>query len=471
MSKANFRVERDSMGEIRVPADKYWGAQTQRSLENFPIGGERMPEEMIRAIGFQKKAAALANTELKIIDRRRGRAIARAAGEVASGKLADHFPLVVWQTGSGTQTNMNANEVIANRANEILGAPLGAMAPVHPNDHVNAGQSSNDSFPTAMHIAAVLGITERLLPSVDKLVGSLSARAADFGKIVKMGRTHLQDATPLTLEQEFSAFASQIETGAERLGSSMSELLAVPQGGTAVGTGLNTVKGFDRKFCAELQALTGHKFRPAENKFAGIAAHDAIVNMSGTLNTMAVSLMKIGNDIRLLASGPRSGLGELILPANEPGSSIMPGKVNPTQIEALTMVCAQVMGNHMAVTVAGSHGHLQLNAFKPMMIFNLLQSIRLLADAIDSFVERCVEGIEANEERISELVGMSLMLVTSLTPHIGYDRAAEIAKVAHSKGIGLREAALATGHVSETDFDRWVQPAAMTAPTSSKGKN
>jgi hypothetical protein len=275
MSKAKFRVERDSMGEIRVPADKYWGAQTQRSLENFPIGGERMPEEMIRAIGFQKKAAALANTELKIIDRRRGRAIARAAGEVASGKLADHFPLVVWQTGSGTQTNMNANEVIANRANEILGAPLGAMAPVHPNDHVNAGQSSNDSFPTAMHIAAVLGITERLLPSVDKPVGSLSARAADFGKIVKMGRTHLQDATPLTLEQEFSAFASQIETGAERLGSSMSELLAVPQGGTAVGTGLNTVKGFDRKFCAELQALTGHKFRPAENKFAGIAAHHA----------------------------------------------------------------------------------------------------------------------------------------------------------------------------------------------------
>ncbi|MGB0631206.1 MAG: class II fumarate hydratase [Alphaproteobacteria bacterium] len=470
MTRSKFRTERDSMGKVRVPADRYWGAQTQRSLENFPIGSERMPEDLIRAVGLQKQAAAIANTDLNVIDRKRGRAIARAAGEVASGRLSGHFPLVVWQTGSGTQTNMNANEVIANRANELLGAKLGAMDPVHPNDHVNAAQSSNDSFPTAMHVAAVLGIAERLLPSVDRLGKSFSARAKFFGKTVKIGRTHLQDATPLTLEQEFSAFAAQSKSGADRIKSALPGLLAVPQGGTAVGTGLNAVKGFDRQFRDALNKLTGQNFRPAANKFAGIAAHDALVEMSGALNTLAVSLMKIGNDIRLLASGPRSGLGELILPANEPGSSIMPGKVNPTQIEALTMVCAQVMGNHTTITVAGSHGHLQLNAFKPVMIFNLLQSIRLLADAIDSFVERCVEGIEANEERIAELVENSLMLVTALTPHIGYDRAAEIAKSAHAKGIALREAALASGHVSETEFDRWVRPAAMTAPTSLKGE-
>ena len=459
------------MGKIRVPAGTYWGAQTQRSLENFPIGNERMPEEVIRALGLQKKAAALANMHLKIIDKKRGRAIVRAADEIASGKLSDHFPLVVWQTGSGTQTNMNANEVIANRANEILGAPLGAMDPVHPNDHVNAGQSSNDTFPTAMHIAAVLAIIERLMPSVERLHDALAALSRKFGNTVKTGRTHLQDATPLTLGQEFSAFAAQMSSGADRIRAALAGLLAVPQGGTAVGTGLNSVKGFDRKFCSELHTLTGHKFRPSPNKFEGIAAHDAIVEMSGSLNTLAVSLMKIGNDIRLLASGPRTGLGELVLPANEPGSSIMPGKVNPTQIEALTMVCAQVMGNHTTVTVAGSHGHLQLNAFKPVMIFNLLQSIGLLADAIESFTDRCVEGIEVNRERVSEYLESSLMLVTALAPHIGYDRAAEIAKSAHANNTGLRDAAVASGHVTDAEFNRWVRPAAMTAPTSSKGKS
>ena len=465
MTSKKYRTERDSMGSIRVPADRYWGAQTQRSLENFPIGEERMPATLIHAFGLQKKSAALANMALGALDKRRGRAIVRAADAVAMGTFDDHFPLVVWQTGSGTQTNMNVNEVIANRANELLGGARGDMDPVHPNDHVNAGQSSNDSFPTVMHIAAVIDMADRLLPSLDVLHASLDARARAFAKIVKIGRTHLQDATPLTLGDEFSGWAAQVSAGIERVRGAMPRLYALAQGGTAVGTGLNSVKGFDRRFCDELNALTNHRFRPAKNKFEAMAAHDAIVEASGALNTVAVSLMKIANDIRLLASGPRAGLGELSLPANEPGSSIMPGKVNPTQAEALTMVCAQVMGNHTAITVAGSHGHLQLNVFKPVMIHNLLQSIRLLADAAQSFAARCVDGIEANEDRIGALVEQSLMLVTALTPHIGYDKAAGIAKTAFSKGQSLREAALDSGDVSGDEFDRWVVADRMTMPS------
>ena len=464
MAAAKYRSERDSMGTIRVPADRYWGAQTQRSLANFPIGDERMPVSLIRAFGLQKSAAAQANMALGVLDKKRGRAIVRAADAVAAGKFDSHFPLVVWQTGSGTQTNMNANEVIANRANELLGGARGDMAPVHPNDHVNAGQSSNDSFPTAMHVAAALDLRNRLLPALDELRIALSERAGAFAKIVKIGRTHLQDATPLTLGDEFSAWAYQVETGIARIGDALPRLTALAQGGTAVGTGVNSVKGFDRIFCAELSKLAGCRFRPASNKFEAMAAHDAIVEMAGALNVVAVSLMKIANDIRLLASGPRAGLGELSLPANEPGSSIMPGKINPTQAEALTMVCARVIGNHTTITVAGSHGHLQLNVFKPVMIHALLQSIGLLADASRSFATRCVAGIEANEERIAALVESSLMLVTALSPHIGYDRAADIAKTAWSKGTGLREAAVASGHVSEADFDRWVRPARMIRP-------
>jgi fumarate hydratase class II len=397
MARKRTRIERDSMGQISVPAPRYWGAQTQRSLKNFPIGTERMPEAVIRAFGLQKQAAALANIHLGILDKKPGQAIVRAASEVASGKLSDEFPLVVWQTGSGTQTNMNANEVIANRANEILGQPLGTMAPVHPNDHVNLGQSSNDSFPTVMHIAAVTRIGDGLLLGLKLLRESLAGREIAFAKIVKTGRTHLQDATPLTLR-----------------------LLTIAKGGTAVGTGLNSTRGFDKRFCAELRKLTGSKFSPAPNKFEAMASHDAIVEASGALNVVAVSLMKIANDILLLASGPRTAIGEINLPANEPGSSIMPGKVNPTQAEALAMACAQVMGNHTTITVAGSHGNLQLNTFKPVMIFNLLQSIDLLADASVSFARRCIDGITANERRIGDLVDQSLMLVTALTPHIGY---------------------------------------------------
>ena len=467
MTGQKNRVEADSMGPIAVPADKYWGAQTQRSLRNFPIGTEKMPEAIIRAFGVQKKAAALANMEIGMLDKKRGRAIARAAAEVAAGKLSDHFPLVVWQTGSGTQTNMNANEVIANRANEMLGRKLGTMDPVHPNDHVNAGQSSNDSFPTVMHIAAVGQITDRLLPSLAVLRDSLAGREAAFSKIVKIGRTHLQDATPLTLGQEFSAFVTQIDLGIQRIEATLPRLLTVAQGGTAVGTGLNAAKGFDRRFCLELRKLTGTKFEPAPNKFEAMASHDAIVEMSGTLNVLAVSLMKIGNDIRLMASGPRAGLGEISLPANEPGSSIMPGKVNPTQAEALTMVCAQVIGNHTAITVAGSHGHLQLNTFKPVMIYNLIQTIELLADATKSFATRCVDGIAANEERIDELMEKSLMLVTALTPHIGYDKAAQIAKAAFAANQSLRSAAIASGYVTDREFDLWVRPKAMTKPSRS----
>ena len=454
------------MGRIAVPADCYWGAQTQRSLKNFPIGTEKMPDAVIEALGRQKQAAALANIHLGALDKKRGRAIVRAAAEVASGKLTDHFPLVVWQTGSGTQTNMNANEVIANRANEILGQPLGTMDPVHPNDHVNLGQSSNDSFPTVMHIAAVSQLQDRLLPGLARLQAALADREKAFAKIVKTGRTHLQDATPLTLGQEFSAYVTQLQNSISRIEDTLPRLLSLAQGGTAVGTGLNSVRGFDQRFSTELRKLTGRRFTVAPNKFEAMASHDAIVEASGALNVVAVSLMKIANDIRLLSSGPRTGIGEINLPANEPGSLIMPGKVNPTQAEALTMICAQVMGNHTTITVAGSHGHLQLNTFKPVMIFNLLQSIALLADGTTSFAERCVDGITANDRRIADLLDKSLMLVTALTPHIGYDNAARIAKNAFAGELTLRDAAIQSGLVTPVEFDRWVRPNDMLKPSS-----
>jgi len=459
-----YRTERDSMGPVRVPADRYWGAQTQRSLENFRIGTERMPAALIHAFGAQKMAAARANMALGELDRRCGRAIARAADEVRQGRLDEHFPLVVWQTGSGTQTNMNANEVIANRACELLGGELGDHALVHPNDHVNRGQSSNDSFPTAMHVAAVDGIAGCLLPGLAALRAALDGRSRAFARIVKMGRTHLQDATPLTLGQEFSGYAGQVKGAMARVRRTLPALSRIAQGGTAVGTGLNSAVGFDRRFAEELSAITGHRFRPAPNKFEALAAHDAVVEASAALTVVAASLNKIANDIRLLGSGPRAGLGELILPANEPGSSIMPGKTNPTQAEALTMVCAQVMGNHGSVTFAGAGGQLELNVFKPVLIFNLLQSIRLLGDASRSFADNCIAGIEPDRARIAETVERSLMLVTALTPHIGYDKAAEIAKTALAEDLSLRDAAIALGHVSGKDFDRWVRPGDMTRP-------
>jgi fumarate hydratase class II len=459
------RIETDTMGKIAVPADRYWGAQTQRSLENFRIGEERMPAPLIRALGLQKKAAALANMALGELDALIGDAIVRAADEVIAGTLAEHFPLVVWQTGSGTQTNMNANEVIANRAIELLGGKLGTKDPVHPNDHVNRGQSSNDAFPTAMHIAAVQEINERLIRALRRLHEALDAKAGGFADIVKIGRTHTQDATPLTLGQEFSGYAAQVAHGIARVEGTLPRLYPLAQGGTAVGTGLNTRTDFAELFAAKVAEITGLPFVTAPNKFEALAAHDAIVEASGALNVLAASLMKIANDIRFLASGPRSGLGELILPENEPGSSIMPGKVNPTQAEALSQVCAQIVGNHMAITVAGASGHFELNVYKPVMIYNLLQSIRLLADASVSFADNCVAGIEANRARIAELVERSLMLVTALAPHIGYDNAAKIAKQAHADGTTLKEAALALGLVSEEQFDDWVRPERMLGPT------
>ncbi|HEX6980376.1 MAG TPA: class II fumarate hydratase [Alphaproteobacteria bacterium] len=458
------RIERDSFGPIAVPADRYWGAQTQRSLDLFRIGEERMPEPLIRAFGLQKKAAALANMALGELDPRLGEAIVAAADEVIDGRLSDQFPLVVWQTGSGTQTNMNVNEVIANRANEMLGSPLGSRSPVHPNDHVNRGQSSNDSFPTAMHVAAVTEIHERLLPGLERLRTALDAKAAEFAQIIKIGRTHLQDAVPLTLGQEFGAYATQIQLGIARVEATLPRLYAVAQGGTAVGTGLNAHVAFAARFAQELARLTGRPFMPATDKFEALAAHDALVECSGALNTLAASLMKIGNDIRLLGSGPRCGLGELHLPENEPGSSIMPGKVNPTQAEALTMVAAQVIGNHVTITVAGASGHLELNVFKPVIIYNLLQSIRLLADASRSFADHCIAGIAANTKRISRMVEESLMLVTALNPHIGYDNAAKIAKYAYAHEMTLRDAAVKLGLVTAEQFDDWVRPKDMLGP-------
>ncbi|MCA1940733.1 MAG: class II fumarate hydratase [Caenispirillum bisanense] len=455
------RTERDSMGALEVPADRYWGAQTQRSLNNFRIGVETMPEPLIRAFGLQKRAAARANHALGALPDAVFPAIDQAAGEVAEGKLSAHFPLKVWQTGSGTQTNMNANEVIANRAIEILGGEMGSKCPVHPNDHVNRGQSTNDSFPTVMHIAAAREVTELLIPALDGLRNALAERAAAFADIVKIGRTHLQDATPLTLGQEFSGYVRQVELSVERLRATLPRVFQLAQGGTAVGTGLNTAPGFRERFCEELRTLTGLPFEPAPNTFEAMAAHDALVELSGMLNTIATSLMKIANDIRLLGSGPRCGLGELRLPENEPGSSIMPGKVNPTQAEALTMVCCQVMGNHVAVTMAGAQGHMELNAFKPVIAHAVLQSIRLLGDATASFTEHCAAGIEADRARIDELLHKSLMLVTALNPHIGYDKAAEVAKRAHKEGTTLKQAAADLGYVTPEDFDRLVRPEDM----------
>ena len=462
MSKT--RSETDSMGAVEVPAERYWGAQTQRSLQNFKIGGERMPDPLIRALGVQKKAAAIVNMALGELDGELGTAILEAAQEVVDAKLNDEFPLVVWQTGSGTQSNMNANEVISNRAIELLGGVIGSKVPVHPNDHVNRGQSSNDTFPSAMHIAAVEEINLLLLPALSALHKCLESKAEEFVDCIKIGRTHTQDATPLTLGQEFSGYAKQIEYGIERVKSSLPRLYQLAQGGTAVGTGLNAKLGFAISFAETVAKMTGLPFVTAENKFEALASHDTIIEASGALNTIAASLMKIANDIRFLASGPRSGLGELILPENEPGSSIMPGKVNPTQCEAITMVCAQVMGNHVTITIAGSNGHFELNVFKPVMIYNLLQSIRLVADSSASFTDNCVAGIQANHPRIHELLENSLMLVTALNPHIGYDNAAKVAKKAHTEGTTLKQAALSLKLLTEKEFDEWVRPEAMIGP-------
>ncbi len=461
---AKTRIETDTFGKIEVPADRYWGAQTERSRRNFRIGGERMPIPLIRALAIVKRVAAQVNHELGLIDRRRARAIMRAADEVIAGGLDDNFPLVVWQTGSGTQTNMNVNEVIANRANELLGGKRGAKAPVHPNDHVNLSQSSNDSFPTAMHIAAATEITAALLPALQHLRRALAAKARSFGKIVKTGRTHLQDATPLTLGQEFSGYLAQVDGAVVRIRESLRQLYPLAQGGTAVGTGLNAKPAFARRFARHVAAFTHLPFVSAPNKFEALASHDPYVFVHGALTSAATGLYKIANDIRLLASGPRCGLGEISLPENEPGSSIMPGKVNPTQCEAMTMVCCQVFGNQAAVTVAGSQGHLELNVFKPVLAYGMLQSIRLLADAARSFTDNCIVGITANEGRIRELLARSLMLVTALAPAIGYDRAAEIAKRAHANGTTLREEAIRLGYVTAAEFDRMVQPGKMVGP-------
>jgi fumarate hydratase class II len=458
------RVESDTMGEIEVPADRYWGAQTQRSLHHFAIGDDRMPVEVVRAFGILKKAAALVNMELGGLPKEKGELIVRAADEVIEGALDDHFPLYVWQTGSGTQSNMNANEVISNRAIELAGGELGSKKPIHPNDDVNMSQSSNDTFPTAMHIAAVAAVKERLLPSVRTLRDSLEKKGTEFEGIVKIGRTHLQDAVPLTLGQEFSGYVAQLDASIERVEQSLDGLHELAIGGTAVGTGLNAPLGFGEKAAAKIAELTALAFRPAPNYFAALAAHDALVAASGAVRTLAVSLMKIANDIRWLGSGPRSGLGELSLPENEPGSSIMPGKINPTQSEAMTMVCTQVIGNDVTIAVAGSQGNFELNVFKPVMIRNFLHSVGILTDACGTFREFCVEGIEANEERIAELVDRSLMLVTALTPKIGYDKAAEIAKKAHTEGTTLRETTLALGYLTAEEYDELVRPEKMVRP-------
>jgi len=458
------RIESDSLGEVAVPVDAHWGAQTQRSLANFAIGVETMPEPLVKALGIQKASAAKANMDLGVLDAKLGAAIVQAAGEVIDGTLAAQFPLSVWQTGSGTQSNMNANEVIASRANEILTGVHGGKEPVHPNDMCNMGQSSNDTFPTAMHIAAASETIEQLIPALQHMHSALDAKANAFADIVKIGRTHLQDATPLTLGQEFSGYAKMIEYGIARLENALPRVLELAQGGTAVGTGINSKAGFAEKFAACVAEETGHAFVTAPNKFEALAAHDALVELSGALNSVAVSAMKIANDIRLLGSGPRSGLGEIALPANEPGSSIMPGKVNPTQCEALTMVCAQVMGNATTVSVAGSHGHLELNVFKPVMIYATLQSIRLLSDSARSFTDNCVTGIEANTQRIDKLMNESLMLVTALNPHIGYDNAAKIAKKAHADGTTLKEAGMELGLMTEEQFGEWIVPSEMIKP-------
>jgi fumarate hydratase class II len=458
------RTETDSFGPLEVPADKYWGAQTQRSLMNFPIGWEKQPIALVRALGVIKQAAAEVNVAAGDLDAKLGDAIAKAAAEVVAGKFDDNFPLVVWQTGSGTQSNMNANEVIANRAIEMLGGEIGSKTPVHPNDHVNRSQSSNDTFPTAMHIAAATTARDVLIPGLEKLHAALEAKAEAFRDIIKIGRTHTQDATPLTLGQEFGGYAFQVAQGIRRVKAALGNIYPLAQGGTAVGTGLNTRPGFAEAVAAKIAEITGLPFVTAPNKFEALAAHDAIVEMSGALKTVAASLYKIACDIRMLGSGPRCGLGELMLPENEPGSSIMPGKVNPTQVEALTQVCAHVMGNDAAIGFAGSQGHFELNVMKPMMIYNLLQSMQLLGDSASAFTDNCVVGIQADEERISKLMWESLMLVTALAPEIGYDNATKVAKTAHKNRTTLREEAIALGFVDGETFDRVVQPKDMLGP-------
>ncbi|MBZ9679877.1 class II fumarate hydratase [Mesorhizobium sp. CO1-1-7] len=464
MSTPKTRTETDTFGPIEVAADRYWGAQAQRSLGNFKIGWEKQPASIVRALGIVKRAAAEANMELKRLDPAIGKAIIEASQEVIDGKLNDHFPLVVWQTGSGTQSNMNANEVISNRAIEMLGGVMGSKKPVHPNDHVNMSQSSNDTYPTAMHIACAERIEHDLIPALHHLHKALAAKSRDFNHIIKIGRTHTQDATPLTLGQEFSGYAAQVASSIKRIEQTLPGLQELAQGGTAVGTGLNAPVGFAERVADRIAAITGIAFVTAPNKFEALAAHDSMVFSHGAINAAAAALFKIANDIRFLGSGPRSGLGELSLPENEPGSSIMPGKVNPTQCEAMTQVCVQVFGNNAALTFAGSQGHFELNVYNPLMAYNFLQSVQLLADASVSFTDNCVVGIEAREDNIKAALDRSLMLVTALAPTIGYDNAAKIAKTAHKKGTTLREEALATGLVSEADYDRLVRPQDMTHP-------
>ncbi len=461
---SNFRKEHDTFGAIEVSADRLWGAQTQRSLEHFRISSERMPTELILALAQVKRACAMVNRDLGLLSGEKAAAITQAADEVLADKHAQEFPLSVWQTGSGTQTNMNLNEVLANRASELLGGTRGKERLVHPNDEVNLGQSSNDIFPTAMHVAATIGISQALLPALRKLRATLDKKSRGFDDVVKIGRTHLQDATPLTLGQEFSAYVAQLDYAESIITAALPALCELAVGGTAVGTGLNTHAEFGARVATELAQANGLPYKTAANKFAALAAHDALVATHGTLKTLAAALMKIANDIRWLASGPRSGLGEISIPENEPGSSIMPGKVNPTQCEALTMLCCQVFGNDVAINFGGASGNFELNVFKPLIAHNFLQSVRLLADGMNSFEEHCVRGIEANRERIAELLDRSLMLVTALTPHIGYDRAAEIAKRAHSDGSTLKQVGVALGYVTAEDFERWVQPAKMTHP-------
>ncbi len=459
-----YRTEFDSIGKIKVPGDKYWGASTQRSNKYFDIGDFLVRPILIQSIGVIKKAAAIVNSQNKDLDKRISKFIVKAADEVIKGKLNNHFPLKVWQTGSGTQTNMNVNEVIANRAIQMMGGKMGTKKPVHPNDHVNKSQSTNDVFPTAMHISIALKARKKLLPALKLLERELKKKVTQFNKIVKLGRTHLQDATPLTLGQEFSGYHSQLKKCIERIEKALNEIYFLAQGGTAVGTGLNTKKNFDKKIVKEIKKITKIPFKPAKNKFAALAAHDAIVNFSGTMNTAAVCLMKIANDIRFLGSGPRAGYGELILPENEPGSSIMPGKINPTQCEAVTMVCVKVIGNHNGITMAGSHGHFELNVFKPLIIHNILQSINIMADSSNSFAKYCVKGIKADKKRIKSLLDNSLMLVTALSPKIGYDNAAKIAKRALKNGTTLKEEALKTGLLNEKEYMKIVDPKKMVKP-------
>jgi fumarate hydratase, class II len=459
-----MRQEKDALGTISVPDDAYYGGQTQRACENFRIGDERFPDEFIHAHALVKRVAAQVNRNLGLLETRLAQAIIESADEVIAGRLNNHFPLVIWQSGSGTQTNMNINEVIANRANEILGSPRGAKHPVHPNDHVNMSQSTNDTIPTSMHIAAVTAVNKRLLPRLKNLREALSVKAQSFNDIIKTGRTHLQDATPLTLGQEFSGYAAQLQQADEAVTAALDHLYELPVGGTAVGTGLNTIAGFDKQMVEQIIEFTGFPFIVARNKFACMAAHDAVVSASGALKSLAAALMKIANDIRWLASGPRCGLGELILPANEPGSSIMPGKINPTQCEMITMVACRVIGNDTAVTLAGSQGNFELNVYKPLMVHALLQSINLLADAMESFNEKCVVGLEPNHKRIAEHLNNSLMLVTALNRHIGYDKSAEIALKAYQEDKTLKQAALELGYLSEQQFDDWTRPEDMTAP-------